>query len=162
VRRALNICYNYCYLSWVGPRTENIPKISLLKCFSTENLCRPITLLQTFLSAENVPECKWAFSGLTVFRQSYFSCSLVQDYVVMIPEDYHKATHLRQRVEQPCLVDSVSEFCVDYKYLTVAAADAVNVPTELGNLAGERTLLPYAPFKGFSVLNRMVRFYTIF
>ena len=78
----------------------------------------------------------------------------------MIPEEYYKATHLRQRVEQPCLVDSNSEFCVDYKYLTVASTEAVNVPTELGQLAGERTLLPYAPFKSFSVLSKLVRFYT--
>ncbi|CAB4012030.1 laminin subunit alpha-like, partial [Paramuricea clavata] len=95
------------------------------------------------------------------WRISLFAApsNLLLDYVVMIPEEYYKATHLRQRVEQPCLVDSVSEYCVDYKYLTVAAPDAVNVPTTLGNLVGARTLLPYAPFKGFSVLNRLSQLY---
>lgn len=75
----------------------------------------------------------------------------------MIPEEYYKATHLRQRVEQPCLVDSTTEFCVDYKYLTVATAEAVNIPTELGQFVGARTLLPYVPFKSYSILNPEVR-----
>ena len=79
-----------------------------------------------------------------------------QDYLVMIPEEYYKCTHLRQRVEKPCLIDSQSEFCVDYKYLNIPS-DAINVPTSLGQLVGRPTLLPYKPFKSFSVLNPVVR-----
>jgi hypothetical protein len=79
-----------------------------------------------------------------------------QDYLVMLPQEYYKATHVRQRVEEPCLVDTKSEFCVDYRYLTVSSPDAVNVTTALGQLVGARTLLPYAPFQSYSVLNPLV------
>ena len=78
----------------------------------------------------------------------------------MIPEDYYKATHLRQRVEQPCLVDSKSEFCVEYKFLTMMS-ETINVPANLGQLvSSSRTLMPYAPFKTFIVLDPSVRYYT--
>ena len=78
----------------------------------------------------------------------------------MIPEDYYKATHLRQRVEQPCLVDSKSEFCVEYKFLTMMP-ETINVSANLGRLVSSlRTLMPYAPFKNFVVLDPSVRYYT--
>ena len=78
----------------------------------------------------------------------------------MIPKEYYEATHLRQRVEEPCLVDSTSEFCVDYRYLPLPS-DAVSVAAELGQLTGPRTLLPFAPFESFKVLSTAVTCFMI-
>ena len=76
----------------------------------------------------------------------------------MIPEEYYKAIHLRQRVQKPCLAGTTPEYCVDYKYLTVASTGAVNIPTKLGQFTGPRALLPYAPSKSFLTLGVQVSF----
>ena len=73
----------------------------------------------------------------------------------MIPEEYYKATHLRQRVEEPCLVDSKSEFCVDYRYLALPS-EAVNVAAVRAQLAGTPAALPLAPFESFQALSTLV------
>ena len=105
-----------------------------------------------------IPNSKVCLKGKSSIVALYLFFLIFQDYLVMIPEEYYKATHLRQRVEKPCLVDSTADFCVDYKYLSVAFPGAINVPTELGQLiSNSRTLLPYAPFKSFSVLSPGVR-----
>jgi hypothetical protein len=58
------------------PRTENFPKISLLKVenfqlqnfFSDGKFVSANHILQNFLSAQNFPECKWAF----IVKVTYF------------------------------------------------------------------------------------------
>ncbi|XP_046857306.1 laminin subunit alpha-3-like isoform X2 [Xenia sp. Carnegie-2017] len=84
---------------------------------------------------------------------------LLLDYLVMLPEDYYKATHVRRRVEEPCVVNTQTEFCVDYKYLSVVRADAVTVRAKMGVLSGAPSILPYTPFTSYHVLNNRNQLY---
>lgn len=79
----------------------------------------------------------------------------------MLPEDYYKATHVRRRVEEPCVINTQTEFCVDYKYLSVVRADAVTVRAKMGVLSGAPSILPYTPFTSYHVLNNRVSSRTV-